>query len=244
MSATATTSMRPASPRCDRVEQMAADRAGADDCESHVRPRVFASNGRDASIGDCAAMHDVRPRWMTNFARRRRVLDHVLAYTLVRPAGRRGPPSFPSRCSVSKIRELKDASVLDAPKPRPRELSPAALARQKEYARLRDLMDKLNDPNQVYEIVLEPNEKPLTVRQRLLKVAHGIGQGDRRAQVRQRVRGRADDARAPLSPRPQAEERVLTDSRRPATGGITDSPPHTWTRGRSNSATTRPPATA
>jgi hypothetical protein len=72
---------------------------------------------------------------------------------------------------VSKIRELKDASVLDAPKPRPRELSPAALARQKEYARLRDLMNKLNDPGQVYEIVLDSTEKPLTVRQRLLKVA-------------------------------------------------------------------------
>jgi hypothetical protein len=72
---------------------------------------------------------------------------------------------------VSKIRELKDASVLDAPKPRPRELSPAALARQKEYSRLRDLMGKLNDPGQVYEIVLEPTEKALTVRQRLLKVA-------------------------------------------------------------------------
>ena len=72
---------------------------------------------------------------------------------------------------MSKIRELKDASVLDAPKPRPRELSPAALARQKEYARLRDLMNKLNDPGQVYEIVLESTEKPLTVRQRLMKVA-------------------------------------------------------------------------
>ena len=76
---------------------------------------------------------------------------------------------------MSKIRELKDASVLDAPKPRPRELSPAAIARQKEYQRLRDLMAKLNDPSQVYEIVLEPNEKALTVRQRLLKVAAESG---------------------------------------------------------------------
>ena len=72
---------------------------------------------------------------------------------------------------MSKIRQLNDASVLDAPKPRPRELSPAAIARQKEYNRLRDLMNKLNDPSQVYEIVLEPGEKALTVRQRLLKVA-------------------------------------------------------------------------
>ena len=76
---------------------------------------------------------------------------------------------------MSKIRQLNDASVLDAPKPRPRELSPAAIARQKEYNRLRDLMNKLNEPNQVYEIVLEPNEKALTVRQRLLKVATDSG---------------------------------------------------------------------
>jgi hypothetical protein len=80
-----------------------------------------------------------------------------------------------SRCRVSKIRELKDASVLDAPKPRPREMSPAALARQKEDVRLRDLMNKLNDPGQVYEIVLDSTEKPLTVRQRLLKVAAESG---------------------------------------------------------------------
>ena len=73
-------------------------------------------------------------------------------------------------------RELGNvALLLDAPKPRPRELSVAALARQKEYSRLRDMMGKLNDPGQVYEIVLESSEKPLTVRQRLLKVAAESG---------------------------------------------------------------------
>jgi hypothetical protein len=76
---------------------------------------------------------------------------------------------------VSKIRKLNDASILDAPKPRPRELSPAAIARQSEYNRLRDLMNKLNEPTQVYEISLEPTEKALTVRQRLLKVAAESG---------------------------------------------------------------------
>lgn len=76
---------------------------------------------------------------------------------------------------MSKIRPLNDASVLDAPKSRPRELSPAALARQKEYDRLRDLMGKLTQPDQVYEIVLEASEKPLTVRQRLLRVAKDSG---------------------------------------------------------------------
>ena len=64
---------------------------------------------------------------------------------------------------MSKIRQLSDASVLDAPKPRPRELSAAAIARQKEFNRLRDLMNKLTEPSQVYEIILEPSEKALTV---------------------------------------------------------------------------------
>lgn len=76
---------------------------------------------------------------------------------------------------MSRIRQLNDASVLDAPKPRPKELSPAALARQKEYARLRDMMSKLNEPSQVYEIQLDASEKALTVRQRLLKVAKELG---------------------------------------------------------------------
>jgi len=76
---------------------------------------------------------------------------------------------------VSRIRQLNDASVLDAPKPRPKELSPAALARQKEYARLRDMVSKLTEPSQVYEIVLDSSEKALTVRQRLLKVAKELG---------------------------------------------------------------------
>ncbi|HVA84954.1 MAG TPA: hypothetical protein VNF73_01420 [Candidatus Saccharimonadales bacterium] len=70
---------------------------------------------------------------------------------------------------------MNDASVLDAPKPRPKELSPAALARQKEYARLRDMVSKLTEPSQVYEIVLDSSEKALTVRQRLLKVAKELG---------------------------------------------------------------------
>jgi hypothetical protein len=83
--------------------------------------------------------------------------------------------AIPRGVIVSKIRELKDASILDSPAARPRPLSPAALARQKEYARLRDLMGKLTDPSQVYEVVLEANEKPLTVRQRLLKVAAESG---------------------------------------------------------------------
>jgi hypothetical protein len=76
---------------------------------------------------------------------------------------------------MSKVRALSDASVLDAPAARPKEPSPAALARQKEYARLRDMMAKLTSPDQAYEVVLEPNEKALTVRQRLIKVASESG---------------------------------------------------------------------
>lgn len=76
---------------------------------------------------------------------------------------------------MSKIRALNDASVLDAPQVKPRVLSAAALARQKEHDRLRDLMGKLTDPSQVYEVVLESNEKLLTIRQRLLRVARESG---------------------------------------------------------------------
>jgi hypothetical protein len=76
---------------------------------------------------------------------------------------------------MAKIRALKDASILDAPKPTPRSPSPAAVAREAEYGRLRSMIAKLTDPSRVYEVALEANEKALTVRQRLLKIAAESG---------------------------------------------------------------------
>ena len=76
---------------------------------------------------------------------------------------------------MTKIRLLHDASILDLPKPKPRAPTPAMLAREAEYRRMRAMIAKLTDPAQVYEVAFEPGEKPLTVRQRLLTVAAESG---------------------------------------------------------------------
>ncbi len=72
---------------------------------------------------------------------------------------------------MAKISRLNDPSVLEAAKPRPRQPSPKTLERQKQYEQFRELMGRLTDPNQVFQVDLDENEKPLTVRLRLLKVA-------------------------------------------------------------------------
>jgi hypothetical protein len=66
-----------------------------------------------------------------------------------------------------------DASVLEkskraAPK---RELSPKARARQRQQAQFSRMLKNLTDDSKVFEVRLGRAEKPLTVRQRLLKVA-------------------------------------------------------------------------
>lgn len=54
---------------------------------------------------------------------------------------------------------------------RPHELSPAAQAREQQYKQFKRLIDQLKSPEQVFEVRLEPDEKPITIRQRLLRVA-------------------------------------------------------------------------
>jgi hypothetical protein len=76
---------------------------------------------------------------------------------------------------MSRIRALSDAWVLDAPIAKPDVPSAAALARKTEAKKLRAMIDKLTDPSQVYEVILEAGEKPLTVRQRLLRIAGDAG---------------------------------------------------------------------
>jgi hypothetical protein len=74
---------------------------------------------------------------------------------------------------MAKIRQV-DVSMLDKPKAsaaRPRELSPKAqerLAQQRQFAQM---ISKIEDPNTVFEVRLDPDEKALTVRQRLMKAA-------------------------------------------------------------------------
>jgi hypothetical protein len=77
-----------------------------------------------------------------------------------------------------KIRQV-DVSMLDKPKPTGRakahELSPAAAARQAQHRQYVRMFKKMDDRNAVFEIRLEPNEKALTVRQRLMKAADEAG---------------------------------------------------------------------
>lgn len=73
-----------------------------------------------------------------------------------------------------RIRSVADPSVLEyKPRPRkPRELGPRAkerLAQERKFAR--GIIAKLTDPSRVFEVKLGPQEKPITVRRRLLKVA-------------------------------------------------------------------------
>ncbi len=53
----------------------------------------------------------------------------------------------------------------------PRELSPAAREREQQGRQFKRLIALLKGPEQVFEVRLDPNEKPITIRQRLLRVA-------------------------------------------------------------------------
>jgi hypothetical protein len=76
-----------------------------------------------------------------------------------------------------KIRQV-DVAMLDKPKAsraRPRELSPAAAARLAQHKQFVRMLSKITDRDAVFEVRLEGNEKPLTVRQRLMKAADEAG---------------------------------------------------------------------
>lgn len=76
-----------------------------------------------------------------------------------------------------KIRQV-DVAMLDKPKSarRPaRELSPRArerLAQQRQFERM---LSRIKERDDVFEVRLQGNEKPLTVRQRLMKAAQATG---------------------------------------------------------------------
>jgi hypothetical protein len=74
-----------------------------------------------------------------------------------------------------RIRVGKDASMLEPPTGKPRPPSPIVLVRAAESARLRAMIEKLTDREQAYEVILDPGEKAVTVRQRLYRVAAESG---------------------------------------------------------------------
>jgi hypothetical protein len=77
---------------------------------------------------------------------------------------------------MAKIRQV-DVSMLDKPKdaPRSRELSPKAQERLAQQRQFMQMITKIEDPNTVFEVRLDPEEKALTVRQRLMKAAQDAG---------------------------------------------------------------------
>jgi hypothetical protein len=64
-----------------------------------------------------------------------------------------------------------DPNLMDGGVKRVRELSPAAREREQQQKQFKRLIKKLTGPHEVYWVRLEPNEKLITIRQRLLRVA-------------------------------------------------------------------------
>ncbi len=50
-------------------------------------------------------------------------------------------------------------------------LTPAAIAREGQNKQFRRMIEQLDSADSVFEIRLDPDEKPITIRQRLLRVA-------------------------------------------------------------------------
>jgi hypothetical protein len=76
-----------------------------------------------------------------------------------------------------KIRQV-DATMLDKPKQTratPKALSPRQLERLEQERKFKRMLSKLNSPNDVFEVRFEDSDKPLTVRQRLLRAAQDAG---------------------------------------------------------------------
>src|ERR1035437_8263256 len=64
-----------------------------------------------------------------------------------------------------------DPTLMDNGTKSQRELSPAAREREQQAKQFKRLIAQLKGPEQVFEVRLDPNEKPITIRQRLLRVA-------------------------------------------------------------------------
>jgi len=76
-----------------------------------------------------------------------------------------------------KIRQV-DKTMLDKPKAASggaRALSPKAQARLAQHRQFVRMLTKISDPAAVFEVRLGPDEKALTVRQRLIKAADEAG---------------------------------------------------------------------
>jgi hypothetical protein len=76
-----------------------------------------------------------------------------------------------------KIRQV-DVAMLDKPKAspaKPKALTPRQLERLAQDRKVRRMLNKLTDASAVFEVRFEAADKPLTVRQRLLRTAQESG---------------------------------------------------------------------
>jgi len=64
-----------------------------------------------------------------------------------------------------------DPALMDKGTKSTRELSPAAREREQQTRKFKRLIAQLKGPEQVFEVRLDANEKAITIRQRLLRVA-------------------------------------------------------------------------
>ena len=76
-----------------------------------------------------------------------------------------------------KIRQV-DATMIDKPKPTPKApkaLTPRQLERADQERKFKRMLAKINTADDVFEVRFEKDDKPLTVRQRLLRAAQDAG---------------------------------------------------------------------
>lgn len=110
-----------------------------------------------------------------------------------------------------KIRQV-DVTLLDKPKtrtPSKRELSPKARARLAQQRQFKLMLSRLNERDDVFEVRLDDDEKPLTIRQRLMRAAEEQG---KEVVIRKSERGWLVGLATP-------ERRSATRGRKPAQSG-------------------------
>jgi hypothetical protein len=86
----------------------------------------------------------------------------------------RGRAITPEEEHMVKVRKV-DASLMATVKRADRPRSPAQLARERRDLELKKALDGLKAPDDAYEIVVEGDEKPLTIRQAFAKQAKTAG---------------------------------------------------------------------
>jgi hypothetical protein len=71
-----------------------------------------------------------------------------------------------------------DSTLMDKPKPgraRARELTPAQRERERQQRQLVRMLSRLESPQTVFEVRLSGQDKPVTIRQRILRAAQDSG---------------------------------------------------------------------